>query len=299
MKNCKYSISDIVQNEIALYLRRRIEKAYKNKENFKVFIFLPLIPGFEGEPENSPTLQIILKHTYASICRNHRLSLTEKLYELMGSEWKNYIGFYSLRNHGLINNVPKTELIYIHSKLMIIDDTKVLIGSANINDRSMLGNRDSEFAVIIKEKRELINRINGKNFIMNGVNHNAAHFAVTFRKALMAEYLGISKDDPILDDPVSINLHQLFINRARINTRIYHEIFGCYPHDSYTNIGLLKAAQKIKENEKPELLLKKYMDLKNQIIGHIVEFPLQFLKEEELGISFFSKENLVPEYNFT
>ena len=299
MKNCKYSISDIVQNEIALYLRRRIEKAYKNKENFKVFIFLPLIPGFEGEPENSPTLQIILKHTYASICRNHRLSLTEKLYELMGSEWKNYIGFYSLRNHGLINNVPKTELIYIHSKLMIIDDTKVLIGSANINDRSMLGNRDSEFAVIIKEKRELINRINGKNFIMNGVNHNAAHFAVTFRKALMAEYLGISKDDPILDDPVSFNLHQLFINRARINTRIYHEIFGCYPHDSYTNIGLLKAAQKIKENEKPELLLKKYMDLKNQIIGHIVEFPLQFLKEEELGISFFSKENLVPEYNFT
>jgi phospholipase D1/2 len=30
---------------------------------------------------------------------------------------------------------------------MIVDDDKVILGSANINDRSMLGNRDSEIAV--------------------------------------------------------------------------------------------------------------------------------------------------------
>lgn len=30
---------------------------------------------------------------------------------------------------------------------MIVDDQKVIMGSANINDRSMLGNRDSEVAV--------------------------------------------------------------------------------------------------------------------------------------------------------
>ena len=30
---------------------------------------------------------------------------------------------------------------------MIIDDNKVIIGSANINDRSMIGFRDSELAV--------------------------------------------------------------------------------------------------------------------------------------------------------
>lgn len=34
--------------------------------------------------------------------------------------------------------------VYVHSKLMIIDDREVLIGSANINDRSLLGSRDSE-----------------------------------------------------------------------------------------------------------------------------------------------------------
>jgi len=43
-----------------------------------------------------------------------------------------------------------TELIYVHSKLMIVDDNLVICGSANINDRSMIGKRDSEVAVIIQ-----------------------------------------------------------------------------------------------------------------------------------------------------
>ncbi len=32
---------------------------------------------------------------------------------------------------------------------MIIDDQKVIMGSANINDRSMNGNRDSEIGVFL------------------------------------------------------------------------------------------------------------------------------------------------------
>ena len=43
--------------------------------------------------------------------------------------------------------MPKTEIIYVHSKIMIVDDNITIIGSANINDRSMLGARDSEIAV--------------------------------------------------------------------------------------------------------------------------------------------------------
>lgn len=48
-----------------------------------------------------------------------------------------YIGFFGVRNHGVMKNGdPKTEIVYIHSKLMIVDDRFALIGSANINDRS-------------------------------------------------------------------------------------------------------------------------------------------------------------------
>lgn len=38
-------------------------------------------------------------------------------------------------------------MIYVHSKGMIIDDEYVIVGSANINQRSMEGTRDTEIAM--------------------------------------------------------------------------------------------------------------------------------------------------------
>jgi len=93
-----------------------------------------------------------MKYTYKTISRNKGLSLYEKLYELMKDKVDDYIVFYSLRTHGLLNDKPVTELIYIHSKLMIVDDEYAIIGSANINDRSMVGHRDSEIGVLIKSE---------------------------------------------------------------------------------------------------------------------------------------------------
>ena len=291
-KKCKNATSQVVENEIALHIRNRIERAYKNKEKFHVYIFIPLLPGFAGEPEESSTLQIILKHTYAGICRNYGLSIIEQLEKIMGDEWRNYIGFYSLRTHALIDNIPQTELIYIHSKLMIIDDTTVLLGSANINDRSMLGTRDSEFAVIIKEKKRVNMKMNGNNFI-------GAKFAIGFRKACMSEHLGIKNDDPILDDPVSDNLINCFKTSAKNNTYLYSQIFGCYPDDKYKSFSDLKEFYKNKTIEDYNNLIKLYEQKKDSFKGHIVEFPLHFLEKENLGIGFFTVENLVPERNFT
>mmetsp|Transcript_40049 Transcript_40049/g.63321 ORF Transcript_40049/g.63321 Transcript_40049/m.63321 type:complete len:831 (-) Transcript_40049:151-2643(-) len=37
--------------------------------------------------------------------------------------------------------------IYVHSKLMIVDDEYVIVGSANINQRSLQGDRDTELAI--------------------------------------------------------------------------------------------------------------------------------------------------------
>ena len=37
--------------------------------------------------------------------------------------------------------------IYVHSKMMVVDDSYVIIGSANINQRSMAGSRDTEICV--------------------------------------------------------------------------------------------------------------------------------------------------------
>ena len=175
---------------------------------------------------------------------------------------------------------------------MIIDDKKVLIGSANINDRSMLGTRDSEYAVIVKEDFLL-------NSTMNGKEYKCAKFANGFRKALMAEHLGLKQNDPILDDPLSPALLSKFKETARTNTLMYREIFGCYPDDTYTSFEKLKAYKKATTPEEISVLKEKYNANKDKIVGHIVEFPHDFLKDEKLGINFFSVENLVPERNFT
>lgn len=51
----------------------------------------------------------------------------------LGVDPSEYVRFYGLRTHGIVADHPKTELIYVHSKLMIIDDEKAICGSANIN----------------------------------------------------------------------------------------------------------------------------------------------------------------------
>ena len=42
-------------------------------------------------------------------------------------------------------------MIYIHSKVLIVDDNRAIIASANINDRSMLGNGDAEFGIYLEK----------------------------------------------------------------------------------------------------------------------------------------------------
>jgi phospholipase D1/2 len=40
----------------------------------------------------------------------------------------------------------------VHAKHLIVDDSFSLIGSANINDRSMAGDRDTEIGVVTHEE---------------------------------------------------------------------------------------------------------------------------------------------------
>ena len=289
-KKCPDSLSDVVENLIAYEIKEKILERYRKGKKFRVFIFIPLLPGFAGEPEKSGTLQIILKHTFAGLCRNHGMSIIEQLEKEMGEKWQEYIGVYSLRNHGMVNGVPTTEIIYIHSKLMIVDDRKVILGSANINDRSMLGTRDSEYCVLIKEKKKLNSKMDGKDF-------KAANFAFSFRTNLFGEHLGLNPKDPILVDPLSDDLLDLVQNRAKNNTLIYRELWGCYPDDEYKNFKDIKP-KKIKKDEIGDFK-ELYNSKKEEIKGHVVQFPLHFLENEKLGISFFSKENIVPERNFT
>ena len=291
-KSSNLDLDKKVKNEIGLHIRSRIERAYEKKEKFKVLIGIPLLPGFSGTPGESSTMNAVLKHTYKSISNNQGMSLLELLRKKLGDEVDNYIYFFSLRNHGVINGVPVTELIYIHSKLLIVDDEKVLIGSANINDRSMKGNRDSEFAVIMEENKSTESIMDGNKFM-------ASNYALTLRKHLMAEHLGINDNEEILKDPLSDNLWNLIKIRANMNTKIYREVFNCFPDDTFRTFNDLNNRKIIRNKEDEEKLKEIYDSKINNIVGHIVEYPTKFLIDEKLEISVLSKENLIPEKNFT
>lgn len=55
--------------------------------------------------------------------------------------------------------------------MMIIDDEIMLVGSANLNDRSMLGYRDSELAVVITDDYKVRSKMNGALHLTSELAH--------------------------------------------------------------------------------------------------------------------------------
>ena len=104
------NLSKLVENEIAYHIRTRIERAYREKTKFRVFICIPLLPDYPGVPGESSTLNVVLKHIHQSICKNNGMSLLELLYKTLGNDLEKYIFFFSLRNHDRLNGSPVTSL---------------------------------------------------------------------------------------------------------------------------------------------------------------------------------------------
>eukprot|EP01127_Copromyxa_protea_P020068 TRINITY_DN6636_c0_g2_i1.p1 TRINITY_DN6636_c0_g2~~TRINITY_DN6636_c0_g2_i1.p1 ORF type:complete len:219 (-),score=25.31 TRINITY_DN6636_c0_g2_i1:68-631(-) len=174
-----------------------------------------------------------------------------------------------------------TEQIYVHSKLMIVDDKKVLIGSANINDRSMLGVRDSEIAAFIQQSSHRL-----VESTLNGESVPVAPFAKDLRCQIWSRYLGVSPDDPHLVDPLSSGCRKLF-TVADTNTKAYLDVFGYLPN----NITKFKQIEKSKEIV---VDVKEYENFMPKMVqGLIVNFAVDFLKEEKLGRSVLSAEFLL------
>ena len=54
---------------------------------------------------------------------------------------------------------------------MIVDDRYVIIGSANINDRSMRGTRDSEIAALIEDKNKIYSKMGDSDYFVGNFAH--------------------------------------------------------------------------------------------------------------------------------
>ncbi|KAL6990016.1 Phospholipase D zeta 1, partial [Sarracenia purpurea var. burkii] len=179
---------EIIRNRVLEALYRRIMRAFNEKKCFRVVIVIPLLPGFQGGVDDSGAAAVrsIMHWQYRTICRGQN-SILHNLYDVLGPKMHDYISFYGLRAYGrLFEGGPvATSPVYVHSKIMIIDDCMSLIGSANINDRSLLGSRDSEIGVLIEDKELIDSHMGGKPW-------KAGKFALSLRLSLWSEHLGLS-----------------------------------------------------------------------------------------------------------
>ena len=93
----------------------------------------------------------------------------------------------------------RVSLHEIHSKLLICDDTTVIIGSANINDRSLLGSRDSEVCALFDCSRGAHKGEHTFKSALGGGSKltRVGHFARPLRENVFHEHLGTrSVNDP-------------------------------------------------------------------------------------------------------
>ncbi|TFB04393.1 Phospholipase D1 [Trichoderma ghanense] len=178
-----------IVNRIGDALVDRIIRAHQNNEDWRCVILIPLMPGFQNtvDEQEGTSVRLIIMCQYRSICRGEH-SIFGRL-RAAGIEPEDYISFYSLRQWGMMSNdVLVTEQLYIHAKTIIVDDRVALIGSANINERSLLGSRDSEVAAIVRDTDMIASTMAGKPY-------KVGRFAHTLRMRLMREHLGLDVDE--------------------------------------------------------------------------------------------------------
>lgn len=141
------------------------------------------------------------------------------------------------------------EELYVHAKVLIVDDKTVICGSSNLNDRSQLGVHDSELSIVMTDTKVL-------NSTMDGQPYEAGNHAATLRRYLWREHLGLlppqendGKDDPncqppdvpndpqagetfdFVADPLSDRLWEMWTSRATRNTEIFRQLFHADPDD--------------------------------------------------------------------
>lgn len=198
----------------------------------------------------------------------------------------------------------------------------VICGSANLNDRSQLGDHDSEIAVIVEDSTPV-------ESYMGGQPWRASKFAASLRRQLFRKHLGLlkpqdiqrpdenfepigvpnvydwgSEPDSIVVDPLASDFLTLWFQRAKTNTDAFARVFHPVPYDGVRTWKeydeyygrFFKQEEKEKGGEK----LSKYKwghvvaeefpggvrevkEVLSTIKGTLVEMPLLFLKEEDIA----------------
>jgi len=156
---------------------------------------------------------------------------------------------------------------------MIVDDRRVIIGSANINDRSMLGSRDTEICCVIEQSE--VSYVSG---IMNGIPTKISPFARDLRIHIWKTFLGI-KNEKLLNDPIADSTFSLWKDTSANNTKLYKTLFPRLPDNIFGNVELRNWVHWDVTENWDNSKEKWFKDESVKISGILVDFPIDFLKD--------------------
>ena len=152
---------------------------------------------------------------------------------------------------------------------MIVDDRIAIIGSANINDRSLLGGNDSEIAAVIEDCEQI-------KITVNGQPSYVRKFAHDLRKKLCAGHLGLTDGGASIDDPYKG--FEMFKTTAEQNTQLYESVFPYIPSERICTLDEMKGDQL----QSPGLLNTQALASLSKVQGFVTKYPLSWLFDEKL-----------------
>ncbi|XP_042427236.1 phospholipase D alpha 1-like [Zingiber officinale] len=213
----------LIPKEISLKVVSMIEAG----RPFAAYVVIPMWP--EGVPE-SESVQAILdwqRRTMEMMYKDISQALRAKG---LGANPDDHLAFFCLGNREVRRRdeymppeqpEPNSDysraqqarrfMIYVHAKMMIVDDEYIIVGSANINQRSMDGARDSEIAVGAFQPEHLANEW-----------RPAMGQVYSFRRALWHEHLGVqSLQDDVFQRPGSVECVRKLNTVAKRNWDLY------------------------------------------------------------------------------
>lgn len=255
------------RNAIIEAIAQRIEYAIREEAPYHVYLVIPVHP--EGKLNDATVMHTVhlamqtlvngenslIKRIQRSLCI-HALMKDGKTFDQAKAaaeviqankaplftqyeNWTDYLTLLNLRTWDKFTGRGITEQIYVHSKMLIADDNVAIVGSANANDRSMLGNRDSELGAIIKGTEPIKVELFG-----DGEQYTVSKVVHEFRKGLWSKLFAVEAKNvqikpafsggeltKILNQPVNKATWQAIQQVASNNADRYNEVFNFIPQN--------------------------------------------------------------------
>eukprot|EP00177_Eucheuma_denticulatum_P004874 GFKZ01008849.1.p1 GENE.GFKZ01008849.1~~GFKZ01008849.1.p1 ORF type:complete len:854 (-),score=136.54 GFKZ01008849.1:772-3333(-) len=214
-------------NLIAIEIAEKICAKIRANERFAVYVVVPLFP--EGPPD-SGAVQEILSHqrkTVGLITSRVAKAIKESGSDTTVSDWFNMFCLVNRESEeggkGDGGTTPMEQtlsrtrrfMIYVHSKFAVFDDTVAIIGSANINSRSLDGSRDTEIALMGWQPEHVATGSSGYGNDEPAEDSLPKGDVAAFRNSIFMEHLG--EYMPEFDNPASLECVELVRNLALRN----------------------------------------------------------------------------------